>query len=142
MKDAGTAVSGSHSVVFFDGECNFCNRWVTFIHYRDHRHLFRFASLQSTAAERILAPFQHNHESMDSIVLVEDGRYYKESTAVLRIFRKIAGPYKYISIFIVLPEGLRNAAYRFFAKRRYKYFGRQEACELPSQSLRESMIYD
>ncbi|SCW86902.1 Predicted thiol-disulfide oxidoreductase YuxK, DCC family [Paenibacillus tianmuensis] len=133
-------VTDSCRIVFFDGECNFCNGWVKFIYRRDPQGVFKFASLQSPAAQRILLPFNHRLDRIDSIVLVEEGKYYTESTAVLRILKRLDGPIKYLYFLKIIPASFRNWAYRLFAKKRYALFGRRYECELPSKALRERFV--
>lgn len=135
-----TVTKDSHGIVFFDGECNFCNGWVKFIYRRDRQGVFKFASLQSPAAQRILLEFNQRLERIDSIVLVEEGKYYTESTAVLRILKRLDGPIKYVYFFKIIPASFRDWAYRLFAKKRYAYFGRRYECELPSKELRERFV--
>jgi predicted DCC family thiol-disulfide oxidoreductase YuxK len=43
-------------VVFFDGVCGLCDRWVQFVLPRDRGARFRFAPLQGALAARELPP--------------------------------------------------------------------------------------
>ena len=45
---------GEAPVILFDGLCNLCNRSVAWVIKRDRRRKFRFASLQSDAARRVI----------------------------------------------------------------------------------------
>ena len=80
-----------HALVLFDGVCNLCNSSVNFIIDRDRAGYFKFAALQDETVEPLLTPFDLSTETMDSIVLVEEGTCYRESTAALRIARRLNG---------------------------------------------------
>ena len=128
-----------HPVVLFDGVCNLCNASVTFLIDRDSEALFRFAPLQSDVGQALVSRCELEGE--DSIVLVEeDGRCYVRSEAALRIARRMDGAWPLLSAFLLLPRPLRDAAYRFIARNRYRWFGRQDACRLPTPDLRARFL--
>lgn len=79
--------TNKHSVILFDGVCNFCNGSVQLIIKRDRASHFRFASLQSNIAASLLAEHLRPID-LDSIVLIERGQVFTASTAVLRISKK------------------------------------------------------
>lgn len=135
------SVNPSHryAAVLFDGVCNFCNGWVRFIIERDPKQYFRFASLQSETASSLLR--KHSIKvSLDSIVLLEGEKYYTESTAILRICKQLKGFWKGLYVLILVPKPIRDAVYRWFAKNRYRFFGRQESCMVPTPEIRERFL--
>jgi len=119
------------SVVLFDGVCNLCNAAVQFILKRDPGGRFRFASLQSQAAEQLLG----GAPTVDSIILWEDGRTYGKSAAALRIARGLRFPWPLLSVFLVVPPAVRNWIYDWIARNRYRWFGRRDACMIPSKEF-------
>ena len=125
--------------VLFDGVCNVCNYWVQFIIKRDPKAYFHFASLQSTEAQTLLE--KHNQTAtLDSIVLLQNGKVYTESTAILQITKKLTGLWKLLSVFLFVPKFIRDAAYRWFAKNRYRWFGQQESCMIPTPEVRQRFL--
>ena len=126
-------------LILFDGECNFCDASVQFIIKRDPKALFKFTSLQSDSGIDMLRKFGVS-EKTDSIVLIEGDHYYTESTAALKIARHLTGLWKLCYIFIVVPKPLRDIFYRFVAKNRYKWFGKKDACMLPSVEQRKRFL--
>ncbi len=125
--------------VLFDGVCNVCNGWVQFIIKRDPKAVFRFASLQSDEAQQLLKA--HNEEAtLDSIVLVDNGKVDTESTAILKILGKLPGAWKLLSVFRIVPMPLRDGFYRWFARNRYRWFGKQESCMLPTPEIRARFL--
>ena len=45
------------SIILFDGVCNLCNGFVQFVIARDKKNKFKFGSIQSEGAKKILEPF-------------------------------------------------------------------------------------
>ncbi|HYF62208.1 MAG TPA: thiol-disulfide oxidoreductase DCC family protein [Herpetosiphonaceae bacterium] len=125
----------TNGLVLFDGVCNLCNGSVRFILRHDRAGYFSFASLQSPAGARALAE-RGAAPTLNSIVLIEDGRLYESSDAVLRIARRLGAPWSWGYAAVIVPRPLRNALYRIIARNRYRWFGRREACMLPTPELR------
>lgn len=126
-------------ILLFDGVCNFCNSSVQFIIKRDKEAYFKFASIQSEAGQELIAQYRIPND-IDSVILIEDGRAYTESTAALKVCRHLAGAWKLFYVLLVIPPFLRNIFYRLFAKSRYRLFGQKEACMLPSAEQRARFL--
>jgi predicted DCC family thiol-disulfide oxidoreductase YuxK len=133
--------TGDASVVLFDGVCNLCNASVSFIIDRDPAGRFRFAALQSEAGRELLE--RHGRPvtaTPESVVLVEAGRVYEQSTAALRIARRLKGGWKLLYAFALVPRPLRDLVYRWIARNRYRSFGREEACRRPTPELERRFL--
>jgi predicted DCC family thiol-disulfide oxidoreductase YuxK len=134
---------GEHPVVLFDGVCNLCNATVNFLIDRDPHGTLRFAALQSPAGRKILEGVgQPAPEGSDpnTIVLVEGGRVHERSSAALGIVRHLRGAWPLLAAFAIVPPVLRDALYRWFAARRYRWFGRAEICRVPTPELRARFL--
>ena len=127
-------------ILLFDGYCNFCNAWVRLIVRRDTAKKILFASLQSSVGRKMLEEHKINVNYNESLVFFEEERFSVSSTAALRIFSYLDGWERHLKILTVLPRPLRDAVYRFFAKYRYKWFGRREQCMVPNTELRERFL--
>jgi predicted DCC family thiol-disulfide oxidoreductase YuxK len=125
-----------HPIVLFDGVCNLCNGSVQFILKRDSQARFRFASLQSEAGRSLLVQHGLDPEALSSVVVIEGGRVWQESSAALRIARHLPGLWKLLRVFLVIPRPLRDAVYRLIARNRYRWFGKTETCWLPTPELK------
>ena len=130
----------SPPIIFFDGICNLCNAFVQFVIKRDKRSQFKFASLQSEAAKRMLPEKFFTDEKLSSVLLLEDGKTFSKSTAALRILRRLAGPWKLMYAFIILPPVIRNWVYDVIAKNRYRWFGKRESCMIPAPELKHRFL--
>lgn len=128
------------SIVLIDGVCHLCQGLVRFIIPRDPKAHFRFAPLQSGVAEELLKAGGLPAGSLGTVVLVENGVYYTESAAVLRIARRLRCPWPAAYVFILMPKPLRDALYRLVARNRYRWFGREEQCLVPTPELRRRFL--
>lgn len=118
------------NVIYFDGHCNLCNRFVDFLIRRDHQRVLRFAPLQgSTAASRLPKEYA---EKLGTIVYESGGRYHVRSTAALLIISSLGGIWPLAKVLLIIPRPLRDLVYRWIAKNRYLWFGRRDTCRLPS----------
>jgi len=128
------------SVVLFDGVCNVCNRTVNFIIDRDPDARFRFASLQSPEGMALAAPHGIDGSQPSTLVLLEEGKAYTQSTAALRIARRLRAPWPLAYALLAVPRALRDAAYRFFAANRYRWFGKADVCRVPTPEIRSRFL--
>jgi len=126
-------------IILFDGVCNFCDSSVQFIIKYDQAAYFQFASIQSDAGQALLAQYEVP-ENIDSVILIEQGKVYFESTAALKICRRLDGFWPVCYIFVMIPSFIRNKMYRLFARNRYRLFGRKEVCLLPTPSQRKRFL--
>jgi predicted DCC family thiol-disulfide oxidoreductase YuxK len=130
--------------ILFDGVCNLCNGFVQFVIRHDPKGHFRFAALQSQAAQEMLARHgvvtAHLPTEPESVLLLSGGRLYSHSTAVLRIAHALGGGWRLAGLGWVLPRAWRDALYRFVARNRYRWFGREESCMLPTPALKARFL--
>jgi len=128
-------------VILFDGVCNFCNGSVLKVIKHDTKNQFVFTSLQSDIGKEITKYLGVDTSKIDSIILYEPSvAYYIKSSAALKIMNDFGGIWKLTQVFWILPEGLRNIAYDYIAKNRYKWFGKKEACMIPSKEIQEKFL--
>lgn len=128
------------SLVLFDGLCNLCSASVQWIIARDPKALHRFASLQSDPARRALQQAGASATLPDSIILIDAQGIHTKSTAALRIARRLGFPWSLAALALVLPRFLRDPLYDIIAARRYRWFGKRDACTIPTPELRKRFI--
>ena len=129
-----------HPVVLFDGVCNYCNAMVNFIIRRDKKKVFRFAPLQSEAAQKILLQNHLPQINFDSFILVENDKIYQRSDAALRLYNKLPWYWKWTQIFWIFPKLIRDGVYNVIARNRYKWFGKKDQCMVPTPEVRERFL--
>ena len=127
-------------ILLFDGHCNFCNAWVRLIVRRDSAKKILFAPLQSPVGRKMLQEHKIDVNYTESLVFFEEEKFSLNSTAALRIYSYLDGWERHLKILIVLPRTLRDAVYSFFAKYRYKWFGRREQCMVPTPEMKERFL--
>ena len=118
-------------VIAFDGICVLCHGFVRFLIVRDHAQRLRFASNQSLAGAKIFAATHQDLNNPVSVVLADGGLYFTESTAAIRAIAALGGGWRLANMLRIIPAPLRDAAYRFVARRRYGWFGKLDQCPLP-----------
>ena len=130
------------TILLFDGHCNLCNSWVQFVVKKDPSKKIQFASLQSIAGKQILEKYQIDENYIESIVLVEDGEYFFNSTAAIKTLSLLDGWERHLKFLIVIPPTIRDIFYRLVAKYRYKWFGRLEKCMIPAPDINDRFLTD
>lgn len=126
-------------IVLFDGVCNFCESSVQFILRHDKTGSLRFASLQSEIGQQLLTAYGISHE-LQSVVFVESGKAYTKSAAAFRIARYFGGWWKLLLVFSILPAFITDFGYDIIAKNRYRWFGKKDACMIPSADIRSRFL--
>ena len=133
------------SVLLYDGLCGFCDRFVGFLLQRDHQQIFHFAPLSGVFASDLLNRHPHLKE-VDSLVLVENSGFENEvvwvrSEAVRRITRQLGGMWGIANLLLsVVPKLLRDLVYDIFARNRYRWFERYDACRVPDLSILDRFL--
>lgn len=127
-------------IVLVDGVCHLCQGLTKFLIKHDRAGRLRFASLQSDAGQRLLAEGGMPLDSYSTFVLVEDGRYYTRSKAALRLARVLPFPWPLGYGLIVIPPFIRDAVYDIVARNRYRWFGKDEACMIPTKEIRKRFL--
>lgn len=128
-----------HPIVFFDGVCGLCDRAVKRLLKMDGRRVLRFAPLQGETAHELLAA--QDTQDLKSMIVYDGRGAARYSTAVVRILWHVGGFWRFLSYCLwLIPKPIRDFGYRFVAHRRYRWFGKTEACRLPQPGERELFL--
>ncbi|PZO24127.1 MAG: thiol-disulfide oxidoreductase [Flavobacteriaceae bacterium] len=128
-------------IILFDGVCNLCDSSIQFIIKHDKKDIFRFVALQSEIGLEIIKHIGIDTSKIDSILLYEPGKaYYYKAQAALKIAKELGGIYTAISWFSILPNFLTNTVYDYIARNRYKWYGKKEACMIPTPELKAKFL--
>ncbi len=121
------------ATVVFDGECVLCNGWVRFLLRHDRRGRYRFATMQGESGRALLARHGLDPDDPVSFLLVEGDDAFTDTDAIARVLRGLGGAWIVpASLVMVLPHAMRDPAYRFLARNRYRVFGRHDRCMIPT----------
>ena len=136
----------ANPIVLYDGVCGLCNRSVQFLLKHDKGGRFRFASLQSNFAEKVLGRHGLDPKDLDTVHVVENydqpgERVLQRSDAILRAGRELGGFWSATSsVARIVPRPLRDLVYRFVATNRYRVFGKYDTCMLPDPNQRSRFL--
>lgn len=123
-------------IIFFDGECGLCDKFVDFAIKYDSKRKFVFAPLQGKTAEKLHLDL----ETSTSVLLWDKGELKNKSTAAILILCQLNWWLKPVKIFLLIPAFIRNWVYDFIAKNRYKWFGKKESCRIPTKEERSYFL--
>jgi predicted DCC family thiol-disulfide oxidoreductase YuxK len=131
--------------VLFDGECGLCDRTVSWLLRHDRHGRFRFGALQGPSAAAVRDRHPGLPPADETIVLVEAPgsaaeRVRVRSAGALAILARLGGLWRLIALLFLVPRPLRDAAYRFVAKRRHRWFGRLASCRIPTAAERARFL--
>ncbi|HEY2725720.1 MAG TPA: DCC1-like thiol-disulfide oxidoreductase family protein [Parafilimonas sp.] len=129
-----------HPIILFDGICNLCNTSVQYVIKHDPEHTFRFASLQSSFAQKLFSKNNLPLNNFNSFVLFINKKIYTRSTAALMVAKKLKGFIRFLYAFMIIPKFIRDAVYNIIAKNRYKWFGKKNECWIPTPELKNLFL--
>lgn len=125
------------NIILFDGVCNLCNSTVSFLIKRDKRVLFRFAALESETGKALLRKYGIAEEQESTLFYLRNNDCLKRSTAVIYILKDLGGIWKCFYPLIYLPLQVRDTAYSFISRNRYRFFGKRDKCMMPTAELKD-----
>lgn len=133
-------------LIVFDGICHLCTGFVHFVIRRDKAGLFQFLPAQSPRGEALYARLglksgASEIQDWDSNLLVIEGRVYTELDAFIEIARRFGGLWRLMPILYVITRPLRDWLYRRVARNRYRWFGKRDACYLPTPELASRFLH-
>lgn len=126
------------NLIFYDGDCGFCNSSVQFILVHKKRP-FYFSALQSNRAKRTLAEHEITIQ-MDTIYFLKNGKLYDRSSAALQIARGLKGAYPLFFVFYLIPKFMRDPFYGLIARNRHKI--RAGYCMIPQPEDEQYFLKD
>jgi predicted DCC family thiol-disulfide oxidoreductase YuxK len=129
-----------HPILLFDGVCNLCNGFVQTVIKIDRKAQFKFAALQSDMGIALLEQHQLPTQHLNTVVLLYRGKYYTHSDVALEIAYILGGIWTVFYIAKAIPKPIRDAVYNWIAKNRYRWFGKQETCWLPTPELKQRFL--
>lgn len=127
-------------LIVFDGECVLCSGFVRFVLRHDTEGQFRFLAAQSDLATALYRHYGLATDVWETNLLLAEGRLYTRSDAAIEITSRFGGLWLLTRAFRILPRILRNPLYDLIARNRYRWFGRQELCLVPTPDLADRFL--
>lgn len=125
-------------ILFFDGTCGLCNKFVNFLFWIDKKGVFKVATLQGATAQKLLSA--QRRSEIDTVVVLDKGQELTKSNAILRIFQQLGGAWKVAGILRIIPAFFRDWAYDIIAQNRYTVFGKWDTCRLPNREEKDRFL--
>ncbi|MFT7612690.1 MAG: putative DCC family thiol-disulfide oxidoreductase YuxK [Parvicellaceae bacterium] len=127
-------------ILLYDGVCNLCNRSVQRVIKYERQPNIKFAALQSDFGHELLKSYDKNPLDLNSLVLVQNGKVYQKSRAVFKVAAQMKLPFPFIYFFWLIPFFIRDWMYTLVANRRYRWYGKQDECWIPTDELKSRFI--
>lgn len=124
-------------IVFYDGDCGFCNRTVTWL-LKNRKQAIYFCALQSEYAQKIMK--EHTITiNMDTLYVKINDKVYHRYRAVHKLSKHLKPPYSLLHpLGFLLPISIGNFFYNQIAKRRHKIAPKN--CSLPTPEEKKIFI--
>ena len=131
-------MTSSFPIVFYDGDCGFCNRSVAFIMKNDKTKSINFAALQSDFTVNLFKEMGWKEPDLSTFYFYKNGTLYERSTAALKVATHFSFPQSMLRVFWIVPRVLRDFGYNLIAKRRQRLA--KGFCVLPSPEDRKRFL--
>ncbi len=136
----GTDIKVNNKIIFYDGFCVMCSRFIRFIVLLDKRKKFKFSPISSDFASRVLPKKLEKKQVGKFIVYLSNNKIYKKSDAVIQIMVDIGGLFNIFKLLKIIPSQIRDIFYDIFANNRYKWFGKSDVCHVAPKEIRDQFI--
>jgi len=114
--------------VLYDGDCQFCNKWICFVKSKLQNNEISFIPFNSIEGIEIIEKFQVKNQN--SVVYIKNNIVFFKSSAVLKICKQLQFPYNLLQFSKIIPNFLLNFVYDFIAKRRLKLTSKKQCCNV------------
>lgn len=126
-------------MIFFDGVCGGCNRFVDFVIRTDSRREIFFSPVQGeTAAEFFL--YQNEPPREWKIAYLDENGIHEGADAVLLVLKRLGGFWKLPAFLIYVPRPVKDYFYGIVSRNRYSIFGKRDTCRVPSPEERDRFL--
>lgn len=125
-------------IVFYDGDCGFCNRTVQFILQNEKTDKIHFTALQSEFTVDFLKKHNFPEPDFSTLYFWSDGKLLQKSTAALEISKQLKRPLSWLPILKIIPRYFRDLLYDFIAKNRKRIS--KNTCFFPSESEKKRFL--
>jgi predicted DCC family thiol-disulfide oxidoreductase YuxK len=126
------------NILFFDGVCHLCNGYINFLIRLDSKKVMLYSALQGKKATEILNESQRL--DLKSILYYKNGKVLEKSTAVIESLSDVSLWFWWIRLIYIIPAFIRNFVYDLVAQNRYKLFGKNDLCRIPTSEERKYLL--
>lgn len=135
-----SAEAGDGAIIVFDGDCALCSGWVRFLLRRDRGARYRFAAMQVPSGRALLVAHGLDPDDPSSFLLLEGERAWTDTDAIRRVVTGLGGVWRIAHALAWIPRPVRDRIYRLVARNRYRWFGRNARCFVPTPEQRARFL--
>lgn len=137
IRDVGE--KGRQALILYDGDCVICSSWFRFVAKRDTARKFLFTAIQSPYGRTLALKYGIDPDNPQSNAVLIDGIVNLRSDSAIAALTALPG-YGWVRAFRIIPKPLRDRIYSFIARNRYRWFGRNETCDLGGMAYADRVI--
>ena len=119
-------------IIFYDGLCAMCNRFIRILITLDEKEKFLLAPLQGKNGKILQKKFSKELKGIDSVIFYNK-KVYTKSSAIINILSELGGIYKLAYIFNIIPSFISDSIYDYIARNRFQWFGKLDKCPMPEK---------
>lgn len=135
----GIGEPGRRGLILYDGVCVLCSGWVRFIASRDSERKFLFTPIQSDYGRALALKHGIDADNPQTNAVLIDGTVNLRSDSAIAAISRLPG-YGWVRAFKAVPRPLRDWAYAMIARNRYRWFGRQDACDIGGANYADRVV--
>lgn len=128
-----------NKILFYDGDCGFCNSSVQYVLKNKKVNDIYFATLQSKFAQKTLKT-KGIEIKLDTLYYLKNDQVYSKSSAGLQLTKELKFPHSLLLGFYIIPKFIRDSVYIAIAKKRHKI--RAGFCMLPNETEKKHFLID
>lgn len=125
-------------IVFYDGDCGFCNRSVQFVLKNDKRARIYFSALQSEWSHHFFQEIGLGKPDMSTFYFWDGTKMYQRSNAALKVMTFLRFPWPIVIFFLIVPKFFRDWVYNQIAQRRHRI--QAGFCVLPNSAQQKRFL--
>ena len=119
-------------IIFYDGLCAMCNRFIRILITLDKKEKFLLAPLKGKNGKILKEEFSKELQGIDSVIFYNK-KVFTKSSAVINILNELGGAYKLAYIFNIIPTFISDSIYDYIARNRFQWFGKLDKCPMPEK---------
>jgi len=115
----------NHKIILYDGACRVCRRAAAYVEGLDSHGRFSLIASDSDKGMGLRQSLDFQNQPIDSIIVIEGGRFFAKSTAVMKIMKELPGLRLMYYLLKAVPRPIRDWCYNQIAKHRHIADARQ-----------------
>lgn len=130
---------GARGLILYDGDCVLCSRWFRFVAQRDIERKFLFTAIQSPHGHALALKHGIDPDDPHTNAVLLDGVVHLRSDSAIAAVSALPG-WRWVRAFRLIPKSLRDRIYATIVRNRYRWFGKNNACDLGGMAYEDRVI--